>query len=251
MTHEEQRRIEQALVKLRGVEAARVYIEEGEIAEIHIAAESGVRAKNIARDVRTYLAAALGIHVSHQKISVAVCDGPPETGGAETAEDDSDPSPPARHEPRLGFRSVHLLVEGLHLQAQVELDLGTRQLLGSARGVPATGATERTIAAATLDAVSQVVRETLRLRLGGLTNARVGSSRAVLSEILVIGSRRETRLIGASRCGSDRNRSVVFATLAALNRVLPRLMPEHWIEYEVETPPGGRADAPRPGGPEG
>ena len=48
----------------------------GEYLDGHIAAEPGARPKNIARDVRTYLAAALGIPVSHQKISVAVIRAP-------------------------------------------------------------------------------------------------------------------------------------------------------------------------------
>lgn len=235
MTYEEQCRIEQALVKLRGVEAARVYIGDGKIAEIHIAAESGVRPKNIARDVRTYLAASLGIHVSHQKISVAVCEG--EESGARAADRGGESqSPPEASGAalRLGFRSVNLLVEGLKLQAQVELLLDRRQLLGTSSGVPAAGATERALVSATLEAVGQIVRSDLRLRAGAVATTRVGGSRVVLTEILVIGPRSEQRLIGASPAGSDRNRTVVFATLDALNRVLPRLIPERWIEYRVD-----------------
>jgi hypothetical protein len=34
--------------------------------------------------------------------------------------------------------------------------------------------------------------------------------------------------------GQDRHRSVVFAVLDALNRILSHLSPGRWIEYQVE-----------------
>jgi len=64
--------IERALAALVGVEAACVRFEGEQIAEVHIAACPGSRAKNIARDVRSYLAAALGIEVDYKRISIAM-----------------------------------------------------------------------------------------------------------------------------------------------------------------------------------
>lgn len=227
MTHDERQRIEQALLTLRGVKGAQVCMEDGAISEIHVAAEPGARAKNIARDVRTYLAAALGINVSHQKISVAVC--------REGIEEQAFPGKnPELAERRIRFNSVNLLVEGLRLQAQVELSFEGRRLIGSATGVPAVRGAERAIAAAALNALQKATRDDVRLWPGDMSFARVGDSDVVLVEVLVVRPRDEQHLIGAALIGLDRQRAVVFAVLDALNRIFKRLSPERWIEFQVE-----------------
>jgi hypothetical protein len=236
----ERERIEQALAKLKGVEAVRVCFEKGEIAEIHVAAQPGARAKNVARDVRTYLAAALGIPVSHQKISVAVC------GKAQARSDGAAPAEgEVRRQTRLLFRSVNLLVEGLRSQVQVELSLDGRNLLGTAAGVPCALGTERLVVRATLDALQQAVGDDLRILDGDLVFTRAGSSEAAVVEVVLVWPRSEQRLLGACAVGQDRHRSVVFATLDAVNRIFERLAPQHWIEFEVEaeTPESSEEDA--------
>lgn len=242
MTLPEQGELERTLCQLKGVEAARVCLEDGEISEIHVASVPGSRAKNVVRDVRSYLAAALGIDVHHHKISVAVRQAPPEsvpdiageTGGGAN-------EPQVAGSPRVLFRSVNLLVEGLRSEVQVALEADGRSLMGSATGPPSFLGTERLVVVATLDAVEKMIRNEVRLVPGDLTFVRVGPEEAVIAEVVLMRARWEQRLIGACHVGQDRYRSVVFAVLDALNRILGRLEPGRWVEFYVEPASAGTA----------
>jgi len=229
--------IERTLLQLKGVEAARVCAEGDQITEIHVVASQGMRPKNIARDVRSYMVAALGIDIPHQKISVAVT-GPE----AEVERDDgaqgqgqAPPEEKAIAAQRVRFRSVNVLVEGVRSEAQVTLDVGGRILIGVSEGAPAMLGTERLIAAATLDALGKLVREDVRLVPGDLSIARCGPGDAVLVEIIIVHPRAEQRLVGACRVQQDRHRCVVFAVLDALNRVLETLVPQAWVAFNVSS----------------
>lgn len=224
--------IERTLRQLKGVLAARVCTEGGQITEIHVVAGEGSRPKNIARDVRSYMAAALGIDVHHQKISVAVAD-PPGPDELTRPIPDEAMSQSNGEAPRVLFNSVNLLVEGVRSEVQVELRLNGRSLIGSSAGAPATLGTERLIAAATLAALEKVVRQDVRLLSGDLTFTRVGPGEAVIVEVVLVKPRSEERLVGACRVQQDRHRCVVFAVLDAINRILGTLMPQDWIEFEV------------------
>ena len=244
--------IERTLMQLKGVEAARVCAEGDHITEVHVVATEGSRPKNIARDVRSYMVAALGIDVPHQKISVAVPgresgapvaeDGPLTAGlrggpGAAAAQPDLGDEPVIEEEPlsggRIRFRSVNLLVEGVRSEVQVVLEVSGRTLHGTAEGAPASLGTERLIAAATLQAVERLVRDDVRLLPGDLTFTRCGHGEAVVVEIVVVHPRSEQRLVGACRVQQDRHRCVVFAVLDGLNRMLETLVPQEWVEFDV------------------
>ncbi len=228
MTLPEREQIEQALLELKGVEGARVCLDEEGITEIHVAAAPGSRAKNVARDVRSYLIAALGIDVHHRKISVAVRQSAaPRQGLGE--EDLAE-----RGGPRVQFRSVNILVEGLRCEVQVELLSEGRVLVGTATGVPASLGTERLVVAACVDALSRLVPQEVRLLAGDLVFARIGAGEVIVVEVMLIRPRSEQRLIGACPVGQDRFRSIVFAVLDGLNRVLGGLSPGHWVEYSID-----------------
>jgi hypothetical protein len=230
--------LQQVIRRLKGVEAAQVYLNDaGEISEIHVAAAPGNRPKNIARDVRTYLAAALNIQVSHQKISVAAVESNSPAPGIEPKIGPpavETPTQPSAEMDRILFRSVNLLVEGLRTEVQVDLIFGDRDLTGCATGVPALLGTERLIAMATLQALESILNPDLRLIPGDLSITNIGSGAVVISEVILVQARREQHLIGACPVGQDRHRSVVFAVLSALNRILGKVsQPSEWVEYQV------------------
>jgi hypothetical protein len=227
VTLPEREQIEQALLQLRGVEGVRVCLDDEGITEIHVVAAPGLRAKNVARDVRSYLMASQGIDIHHRKISVAVRQGPRDEQPALETEPEVGPGP------RVQFRSVNILVEGLRSEVQVELVAEGRVLTGCAAGVPASLGTERLVAAACVDALGQLLPDSVRLMPGDLVFTRLGPGEAILAEVVIIRPRWEQRLIGACAMGPDRYRSIVFAVLDALNRILGRLSPGHWVEYRV------------------
>ncbi len=229
MTRAAPEAIERALRQLVGVEAVRVCMDGDEIAELHIAAMPGARPKHIARDVRSYLAAALGVDLDHKRISIAMrrpAEGPSGVG-----------SPALAIAPRILFHSVALHVEGMTAIAQVRLTNGETSLTGSAEGVAAALGSERLVLQATLAAAQRVLREDVRLVPGELAITRLGRGDVVIVELAAVEARSELHLVGACRIADDRLRPVVFATLAALNRVFARLMPVAWTEVRVD--PGG------------
>ncbi len=241
MAHHEQEELQRVICQVKGVEAAQInFSDTGEISEIHIAASPSIRAKNLARDVRSFLAATLGINVSHQKISIAVRNEEIRLGSepaVPTATAEDKPLLSAENS-RLLFRSVNLFVEGLHAEVHVNLTFAGREISGSATGVPAALGTERLIAEATLDALSQLIDQNTKLISGDLTIATIGGRQVVLSEVILVQSRHEQHLVGVCPMGQDRSRCIVFAILSALNRILGRItQPSRWIEFQVESNP--------------
>lgn len=232
--------IEQALCRLAGVEAVRICWEEGVIAEVHIAAAPGTRPKHLARDVRSYLAAALGIEVDHKKISIAL--QKPDEGHAGEARPPAEGAPPAR-EGRTRLESLTLQVETTVAEARVLLSATGREMRGSARGSPSADGLERAVFGATLEALQQLVRHEVRLAPGELRRLRLGSREARLVEVTVCRANEEQHLLGVAWVRQDAYRAVVRATLNALNRTLCRLAPVHWTEIRVE--PDGAPDEPK------
>jgi hypothetical protein len=90
--------------------------------------------------------------------------------------------------------------------------------------------------------VARLLKEENKLLAGDLTFLRVGTGEVVVAEVILIQLRQEQNLIGACRVGADRYRSVVFAVLDALNRIMQRLVPGQWVEYRVD-PEGAPAEA--------
>ncbi|MFH1143936.1 MAG: hypothetical protein V1774_05270 [Candidatus Eisenbacteria bacterium] len=223
----EKEEIERALKQIVGVEAARVCLDDGEIAEIHIAASPGSRPKSVMRDVRSYLAAALGIEVDHKKISIAVlkpCDDHRQGEPSDLGEGGGS---------RIRFQSIQVLVEGLRAEVQVRLRAEGRALCGIAEGVPAANEVERLAVRATLDALQSMMPPDVRLLGGEVRYAQVGEGEVFVVEVRCVRERSERRLIGACRVEADRLRGAVFATLDALNRVLGLLSPPGWTEVRV------------------
>jgi hypothetical protein len=217
--------IERTLREIVGVEAVRVCLAGEGIAELHIAASPGSRAKNVMRDVRSCLAAVLGIEVDHKKISIAVRKSP--GGHPETPSGEGEGM-------RVRFHSVSVLIEGLQTEVQVRLAAQGRDLLGCASGIPVGFETERLVARATLEALQCLLPEDERLLAGDLSCSRVGSGEVMVAEVLWARGRGQQRLIGACPLEADRLRSAVFATLDALNRILAKLAPSGWTEVRVE-----------------
>jgi hypothetical protein len=222
--------VERALCQLRGVEAARVCWDQGAIAEVHVAAAPGTRPKHVARDVRSYLAAALGIEVDHKKISIAT--RKPGDDGA--ADDDG-----AAREVRARLGALQLQVEGAAAEAQVTLAMAGRAVRGASAPHAGPGGSERAVLAAVVDALQQVVRRDVRLMPGEVRRLRVGGRGVRVAEVIVLRGGESQALFGACAVAGETHRAVALAALHATNRVLCRLMPLRWLEIRVDPDGGG------------
>lgn len=228
MLREQIEAIEASLRQIAGIVSARIRTDQDEISEVHVIAAPHRRAKGVVRDVVTTLFARHGIDLHHHKVSVATTSGP---SGEDPMTDRSDNR-------RLQFRSVNIYREGNRNEGQVELSDGERVLTGVASGLAVRRSQERLVAQATMQAVSHLFDPGINLELTGVERVEIGSQAAVLAHIILLRGREEVHLLGSSLIGADPLQATVFAVLGALNRVLPVLVAEDRIEYDVEDAPG-------------
>lgn len=214
-----------AMEEIQGVVSARVEASPGgEVEEVHVVARGGRKAKEIVRDVETLLKAKFDLAIDHRKISVARL--------GESTEAATEPQPSSR----LSFSGVSLHLSREGSEAQVELARGGQRWVGSASSRGIEPAWPRLVAEATLDAVSQLLPSGLDLELSGVTSASVADREVVLLRVSFRGDRQDRELFGCATVAGDRQRSVVFATLHALNRFLGRYSGSCQRELILEPP---------------
>jgi len=262
------RAAEEALRRVRGIEEATIRLEDDEIREIHILTTSTRPAKQIVRDVQGILHNKFQRTIDYRIVSVVYLDPPSPESGATTAPaaaiapppapapaaatiDPSPPPPPARIEERseatpaasapqpasgpsgerIRFVGVNLFVSGARTQAQVELRWKGFPRMGSASGWSTRGGAHRLIAQATLAAVQEFLADEVALALEEVRVVRQGRQRVVLVSFALVSHRDERTLLGSCVVQQDLQRSVVLATLSALNRLVGGLRVKQPTEY--------------------
>lgn len=227
---------EALIMSLRSVQGVSIATAGGEITEINILADGERPPKHVARDVRSALKAELKVDVDHRKISVAQKrdetepGGGPYGGGAQILELLSPVEPPAR---RVRFHGVTISLNSLRAHARVELALGDREVVGEAEGATGRQQVPRLIGEATLRAVERFLSDDYLLSLSDLEVINLGNDSVVVVNVKFITDRRQQTLSGSSVVDHDLQQSVVYATLAALNRILGRVQIKEPVEYEL------------------
>lgn len=126
--------------------------------------------------------------------------------------------------PRLLCNGVGVMMTGDVLRAEVDLQAAGLEASGVAEGPNRTGGDLHLVAAATLDAVENLVGEPLGLELAELRRERLGGGEVVLVAIEMVQGRRSEQLYGACQPGQNLHQAVVFAVLDALNRRLEMML---------------------------
>ncbi|MEY2517886.1 MAG: hypothetical protein QOJ89_5250 [bacterium] len=154
---------------------------------------------------------------------------PPDTAPAGTPSG-ADPAVPAVDVPlahrRLVIERVQLVSADLGVTVSVGLRSGDRSFAGESEGAATTSALLRSIAAATLRAVEQVVGGAARFDVEHVEIASTGEEQTALVVISMVTARGNQRLSGASVVRDDARQAVIRAVLAAVNRRLGPLMGE-------------------------
>ncbi len=132
---------------------------------------------------------------------------------------------------RIRYVGVNLFVSGARTQAQVELRWKGFPRMGSASGWSTRGGAHRLIVQATLAAVQEFLADELALAIEELRVVRHGRQRVVLVSIALVSHREERTLLGTCVIQDDLQRSVVLATLSALNRLVGGLKVKEPTEY--------------------
>jgi hypothetical protein len=232
------RAAEDALRRIRGIDEASIRLEDDEVREVHIITGSSRPAKQIVRDVVGLLQARFQRAIDFRIVSVVYMDPPadapppaPVTVPMPAAVAPREVEEPARHDDRVRFVGVNLFVSGARTQAQVELRWKGLPRMGSASGWSTRGGAHRLIAQATLAALQEFLADELALALEEVQLVRQGRSRIVLVTVALVEHRDEKLLVGACEARMDLQRSVVLATLSAVNRLVGGLAAKEPTEY--------------------
>jgi hypothetical protein len=127
---------------------------------------------------------------------------------------------------RLVIERVQLVSADLGVTVSVGLRSGDRSFAGESEGAATTSALLRSIAAATLRAVEQVVGGAARFDVEHVEIASTGEEQTALVVVSMVTARGNQRLSGASVVRDDARQAVIRAVLAAVNRRLGPLMGE-------------------------
>ena len=254
--------------RLREIEYATITTDGEEIKEVHVVARTTRKPKQIVRDVESALKATLGRDVDHRVISVVIekedaastnasravpsrtpAPAPPpattETPRTVVSETRTMPEPSERpaHRARLAepptggarvrFVSANLYVAGLRTQAQVELTWRGMIRLGSATGPSTRENAERLVASATLSALQPYLGEERTLAVEDVARLRLGRRTVYVVSVKLLEQRSEKVLTGSCTLEQDAPQTVVFATLAAVNRILGGMSAQEPVEYEL------------------
>lgn len=206
--------IEEALVRIRGVQSARVILDGPRaVTKIHLVGYSARNPKQVVRDAESLLWAHFGIPVDYRTISLVQLD--------------AEPAPARRMAQHvtgeLGRLRLLSAARDASGAVRVLLDIGGDRYVGDAtpdRG-DAQAAGAQAAALATLEAVGEAIDHIVRIELQGIEIVRHQADRICLVILRATRSCGEERLTGSALVIEDVLLSASEATLAALNRRLP------------------------------
>jgi hypothetical protein len=134
---------------------------------------------------------------------------------------------------RVRFVNANLFVSGLRTQAEVELSWQGATRVGNATGASARDNAFRLLSSATLSALAPFLGPDVSLAPHDVEFVRLGRQEAVVVAVKLLAQRSEKTLVGSCTVEQDVAQSVVYATLAAVNRVLGGLRTVEAVEYEL------------------
>ena len=193
------------LNKLPGVVSSKVLLDEnGHITDIHILADIGRGAKQIARDVQSALLTKYDIGVDHKIISIAQVD----EGGIQVRQS------------RLAIGRVDLQTEQGKAQAGVVLIKDGETFEGTAIGGNSVQGRLRVVVEATLAAIHKCIGADFTFALSDIVKVNLAGQCAMLLTVLHYAGYGMEYLIGSSIVKDDEYLAAVKATLDAVNRRL-------------------------------
>ena len=210
-TQSDRERIEELIHQVRGVLSAYVSVtNDGEVEEIHVLGDAERTPKQIVRDIESMLATQMGLRIDHKRVSVAQMRK-------------SGRPPQAKAPLRLKFRSVNLTVTGVAAEAQVEIEKDEVVSTGIASGPSSSQNQMRLVNIAAMRSIEKFLPPDHSLSLEELKVIPMGEEEIIVVVLNLLKPREEIQLVGSAIMGSDVKRSVIFASLKALNRYIGRI----------------------------
>jgi hypothetical protein len=134
--------------------------------------------------------------------------------------DDPDLAAPTRGESRMSVVRLTISADGLGVTASVHLTHRDLEYMGVAEGPAAGSAVNRTVAEATVRAISSAVGDSVRLDVESVALTPVGDERVAVVQVVLTTASGSQRLTGAAEVRDDVRQAVIRATLDAVNRRL-------------------------------
>lgn len=213
--------LEDSLRQLPGVRAASVVTGPDAVpTEVHVLAAPGKPAKQIVRDVQSLSLARYDIDIDHRIVSVVQIgdEDPSATAPSPSAPEAvaSSETPPAL---RPAISAIAVRTGKGETAASVTLAIGDSSFEGSSRGPAAQTHRARLVAAATVDAVSNLLGQPCEVESAGIVSTGVREL-AVSVLTLTVPRTGEQVLTGSAVVRGDDADAVARSVLAALNRQL-------------------------------
>ena len=192
--------------RLPGIEAARVVTEGETVTEVHILTGLNKPAKQVVRDVQSLAQAVFGLSIDRRVVSVVQLSDP------DLAQGD-----------RPVIIDVSEQLEGNHTRVLVTLGWQGDTLIGEVEGAATLTTRHRLLAEATVQALSQALRQTTAIGIAAVDLPVLGSRAVAIAQVVMVGAGSERIMVGSALAGADPSRAVVRAVLDALNRHIPEL----------------------------
>jgi len=216
--------LEDSLRHIPGVKAASVVTGPDAVpTEVHVLAAPGKAAKQVVRDVQSLALARFDIDIDHRIVSVVqmgddevqIVDLTAASSAAELAAPEEAADPVVRP----SIAAITVRSGNGETQASVTLAISEQQFEGTSRGPAGQSHRARLVAAATLDAVRELLGQPCEVESAAIV--ATGSREIALSVLTVMVPRTgEQVLTGAAVVRGDEADAVVRSVLAALNRRL-------------------------------
>lgn len=200
--------LQELINDVEGVVSSKVKLDDtGNLVEIHALADKSRNAKQIVRDIQSAVTAKFDLEIDHRIISIAQlsCDSV------------------MQKDLRIVFKGMEVASKGLELDVKVMLSHREKDYCGSQKGINTTTSINRTIAQATLKALSDFLNIGEIFVVEDVGTLNIAKTNVVVVAVTCVDKNGEQLLIGSSMNLGDIKEAVVKATLDAVNRRITKL----------------------------
>ena len=201
--------LQELINDIEGIVSSKVKLDDmGNLVEIHALADKSRNAKQIVRDIQSAVTAKFDLELDHRIISIAQlnCDSV------------------VHREMRIVFKGMEVASKGLEIDVKVILSHGEKDYCGSQKGINTTTSINRTIAQATLKALTDFLNIGEIFVVEDVGTLNIAKTNVVVVAVACVDKNGEQLLIGSSMNLGDIKEAVVKATLDAVNRRIAKLM---------------------------
>jgi hypothetical protein len=199
--------IENSLTQLEGIASCKFVLDnDGKLVEIHVLAHPTRTAKQVVRDVESFLLVKFNLPIDHKIISVA-----------QVKHDEIN-----LEKNRVKIKEVKVSHSGMTSEAFVNLEYEGNCYSGEVKGTSTARNKVRMIVQATLLAVETCFTSAYTFTLEDIQQIHIAGKQGYAVAISLVAGGYEDILLGAALTKSSESEAIVKATLNAVNRILSK-----------------------------